>query len=226
PWPRGRIIGGSSSINGLLYIRGQHQDYDDWAAAGATGWDYRSVLTVFKRSERYEGGENAYHGGHGELGVSELRNDHPYCGAWLEAGQQAGFPLNPAMNGASEQGVGSYQLTIRNGWRQSAAVAFLRPALGRKNLTVITHAQVSRVVFEKGRASSVEWVEANARSNVHRARAVREIILAAGTLQTPQILQLSGIGPAKHLANQGIGTIVDAPEVGENLKDHYQARTI
>jgi choline dehydrogenase len=225
-WPRGRIIGGSSSINGLLYIRGQHQDYDDWAAAGATGWDYRSVLPVFKRSERYEGGENAYHGGSGELGVSELRNDHPYCHAWLEAGQQAGLPLNPDMNGASEYGVGSYQLTIRNGWRQSAAVAFLRPALGRKNLTVVTHAQVSRVVFEHGRASSVEWAEANARSNVHRVRATREIILAAGTLQTPQILQLSGIGPAALLARQGIDVAVDAPEVGENLKDHYQARTI
>jgi choline dehydrogenase len=225
-WPRGRIIGGSSSINGLLYIRGQHQDYDDWAAAGVAGWDYRSVLPVFKRSERYEGGENAYHGGSGELGVSELRNDHPYCHAWLEAGQQAGLPLNPDMNGASEYGVGSYQLTIRNGWRQSAAVAFLRPALGRKNLTVVTHAQVSRVVFEGGRASSVEWVEANARSNVHRVRATREIILAAGTLQTPQILQLSGIGPAALLARQGIDVAVDAPEVGENLKDHYQARTI
>ena len=226
PWPRGRIIGGSSSINGLLYIRGQHQDYDDWAAAGATGWDYRSVLPMFKRSERYEGGENAYHGGNGELGVSELRNDHPYCRAWLDAAQQAGFPYNSDMNGATEYGVGSYQLTIRNGWRQSAAVAFLRPALRRKNLTVVTHAQVSRIVFERGRAVSVEWVEANARSNVHRVRAAREIILAAGTLQSPQILQLSGIGPAAHLSRQGIDVVVDAPEVGENLKDHYQARTI
>jgi choline dehydrogenase len=225
-WPRGRIIGGSSSINGLLYIRGQRQDYDDWAAAGATGWAYRSVLPVFKRSERYEGGENAYHGGSGELGVSELRNDHPYCGAWLEAGQQAGFPHNPDMNGATEYGVGSYQLTIRDGWRHSSAVAFLRPVLSRANLTVITNAQVSRVIFERGRATSVEWVGMNARSNVRRVRVAREIILAAGTLQTPQILQLSGIGPAGHLASHGIDVVVDAPEVGENLKDHYQARTI
>lgn len=225
-WPRGRIIGGSSSINGLLYIRGQHQDYDDWAKAGATGWDYSSVLPVFKRSERYEGGENPYHGGSGELGVSELRNDHPYCRAWLEAGQQAGFPYNPDMNGATEYGVGSYQLTIRDGWRQSAAVAFLRPALKRKNLTIITHAQVSRVICKHGHATSVEWIEANARANVHRVRASREIILASGTLQSPQILQLSGIGPAEHLSRQGIDVVVDAPEVGENLKDHYQARTI
>jgi choline dehydrogenase len=144
----------------------------------------------------------------------------------MEAGQQAGFPYNPDMNGASEYGVGSYQLTIRDGWRQSAAVAFLRPALGRKNLTVITHAQVSRVIFEHGRATSVEWIEANARSNVHRVHASREIILASGTLQSPQILQLSGIGPAEHLGRQGIDVMVDAPEVGENLKDHYQARTI
>ena len=130
-WPRGRVIGGSSSINGLIYIRGQRHDYDGWAAMGAKGWDYASVLPVFKRSERYAGGESEYHGAHGELGVSDLRNDHPYCRAWLEAGQQAGFPHNPDMNGASEYGVGSYQLTIRNGWRQSAAVAtYIRNSWG------------------------------------------------------------------------------------------------
>ena len=130
------------------------------------------------------------------------------------------------MNGATEYGVGAYQLTIRDGWRQSAAVAFLRPALARKNLTVVTHAQVSRVVFERGRATAVEWVETDARKNIHRVHAKREIILAGGTLQTPQILQLSGIGPAALLRSLDIPVIADAPEVGRNLQDHYQARVI
>lgn len=225
-WPRGRVIGGSSSINGLLYIRGQHQDYDDWAARGATGWDYQSVLPFFRRSEAYAGGANAYHGGSGELGVSDLRNDHPCCHAWLAAAQEYGFPFNPDMNGASGYGVGAYQLTIRNGWRQSAAVAFLHPVRHRPNLTIVVNAQVSRVVFQRQRAAGVEWVSSDARATRHIAQAAREVILAAGTLQSPQILQLSGIGPAALLAQHDIPVLVDAPEVGENLKDHYQARTI
>jgi choline dehydrogenase len=225
-WPRGRIVGGSSSINGLLYIRGQHADYDDWSAHGATGWDYRSVLPFFRRSERFEKGDSAYHGGNGELGVSELRNDHACCNAWLEAAQQFGFPFNPDMNGASEYGVGAYQLTIRNGWRQSAAVAFLHPARQRPNLTVMVDAHVTRVVFEHGRAVGVDWVQGDARHTMRQARAAREVILSAGTLQSPQILQLSGIGPAALLQRHGVKVVVDAPEVGENLQDHYQARTI
>ena len=120
-WPRGRVVGGSSSINGLIYIRGQHADYDDWVRAGATGWDYRSNLPFFRRSERYEGGESEYHGSRGELGVSELRNDHPYCQAWLAAGMEMGLPHNPDFNGATDYGVGSYQLTLQGGWRASAA---------------------------------------------------------------------------------------------------------
>lgn len=222
-WPRGRVLGGSSSINGLLYIRGQHQDYDDWARLGAHGWDYRSVLPFFKRSECYEGGESEYHGASGELGVSELRNDHPYCRAWVEAGQQYGLPFNPDFNGATEYGVGSYQLSIKNGWRSSAAVAFLRPVQQRRNLTVVTEAHVTRVLFEGTTATGVEWTH---RGTVHRTRADSEVILSAGTIQSPQILQLSGIGPADLLRRHGINVIVDAPEVGENLKDHYQARTI
>lgn len=222
-WPRGRVLGGSSSINGLLYIRGQHQDYDDWARQGAHGWDYRSVLPFFKRSECYEGGESEYHGASGELGVSELKNDHPYCRAWVEAGQQYGLPFNPDFNGATEYGVGSYQLSIKNGWRSSSAVAFLRPVQKRANLTVITEAHVNRVLFEGTTATGVEWMHAGA---MHRTRTDREVILSAGAIQSPQILQLSGIGPAELLHRHGIHTIVDAPEVGENLKDHYQARTI
>ncbi len=222
-WPRGRLLGGSSSINGLLYIRGQHADYDEWAALGASGWDYRSVLPFFRRSERFEGGDSEYHGGAGELGVSELRNDHPYCSAWVEAAAQSGLPRSPDFNGALDHGVGAYQLTIRNGWRSSASTAFLRPVRGRANLTVRTGAQVTRVLFEGAAAAGVEWVENGV---VHRARAEREVILAAGAIQSPQLLQLSGIGPAALLRRHGIETRVDAPEVGENLKDHYQARTI
>ncbi|HEY1327001.1 MAG TPA: GMC family oxidoreductase N-terminal domain-containing protein [Casimicrobiaceae bacterium] len=222
-WPRGRILGGSSSINGLLYIRGQHGDYDEWAALGATGWDYRSVLPYFKRSERYEGGENAYHGTSGELGVSELRNDHPACRAWVEAAQQFGLPRNPDFNGVMDWGVGSYQLTIRNGWRCSASTAFLRPARRRPNLTVLSGAHATRLVLNGTRAVGVEWVRAGA---LQQARAEREVVLAAGAIQSPQILQLSGIGPPDLLRRHGIEVRVDAPEVGENLKDHYQARTI
>jgi choline dehydrogenase len=222
-WPRGRILGGSSSINGLLYIRGQHGDYDEWAALGATGWDYRSVLPYFKRSERYEGGENAYHGTSGELGVSELRNDHPACRAWVEAAQQFGLPRNPDFNGVMDWGVGSYQLTIRNGWRCSASTAFLRPARRRPNLTVLSGAHATRLILNGTRAAGVEWVRAGA---LQQARAEREVVLAAGAIQSPQILQLSGIGPPDLLRRHGIEVRVDAPEVGENLKDHYQARTI
>jgi choline dehydrogenase len=223
PWPRGRVIGGSSSINGLLYIRGQHGDYDEWATLGAQGWDYRSVLPFFRRSERYEGGENEYHGASGELGVSELRNDHPYCRAWVEAAVQSGLPRNPDFNGAMDRGVGSYQLTIRDGWRSSASVAFLRPALARANLTLVSQAHATRVLFEGAAAGGVEWLQ---EGRLQAARAGREVILAAGAIQTPQLLQLSGIGPAQLLRRHGIAVRVDAPEVGENLKDHYQARTI
>ena len=222
-WPRGRVIGGSSSINGLLYIRGQHRDYDEWAERGATGWDYASVLPYFKRSERYAGGENEYHGGSGELAVSELRNDHPYCRAWVEAAVQLGLPRNPDFNGAIDWGVGSYQLTIRNGWRCSASVAFLRPVLSRPNLTVVANAHVNRVLLKGGAAVGVEWLEDR---KLRRATAEREVLLAAGAIQSPQILQLSGIGPPALLRRHGIEVRFDSPEVGENLKDHYQARTI
>lgn len=222
-WPRGRVIGGSSSINGLLYIRGQHQDYDDWARMGAENWNYDSVLPFFKRSENYEGGNSDYHGGSGELGVSNLKNDHPCCAAWVEAGKQFGLPFNPDFNGATEYGVGAYQLTMRDGWRSSAAVAFLKPARKRPNLTILTHSHVRRILFDGSTAIGVEWGRGGA---IASARAEREVILSAGTIQSPQLLQLSGIGPAELLRRHDIPVVVDAPEVGENLKDHYQARTI
>jgi len=222
-WPRGRVIGGSSSINGLIFIRGQREDFDGWERLGASGWGYRSVLPHFRRIECYEGGESEYRGAGGELGVSDLRNDHPYCDAWVEAGVQSGLPRNPDFNGASTYGVGAYQLSLRGGWRCSSATAFLHPVRARPNLEVKTHAHVTRVLFERAQAAGVEWLEGGA---ARRARAMKEVILAAGAIQSPQILQLSGVGPAALLESRGVPVVADSPEVGENLQDHYQARAI
>ena len=222
-WPRGRVIGGSSSINGLIYIRGQHQDYDDWVSAGASGWGYRDVLPYFKKSEHYSGADSPYHGKEGELGVSNLRNRDPSCMAWLQAAQEYGLPFNADFNGVTDYGVGSYQLSIKGHWRSSASAAFLRPALDRPQLTVRSETLVSRILFESRRAIGIECV---ANGQVHRFYADREVILSAGALQSPQVLQLSGIGPADLLSRHGIQIVHDSPEVGRNLQDHYQARTI
>jgi choline dehydrogenase len=222
-WPRGRILGGSSSINGLIYIRGQHQDYDDWARAGASGWDYASVLPYFRKTERFAGGESAYHGASGELGVSELRNDHAYCSAWVQAGQQFGLPFNPDFNAETDYGVGAYQLSIRNGLRASASRCFLHPVLARRNLTLVTGAHVTRVLLQGLKAIGVEWLQEGQKQ---RALADREVILSGGTVQSPQLLQLSGIGPAAVLGKAGVAVVLDRAQVGANLQDHYQARTI
>ena len=222
-WPRGRILGGSSSINGLIFIRGQSEDFDDWSKSGATGWSYQEVLPYFRKLESFDGPSSQFRGAHGELSVSTLRNDHPACRAWLAAAQEAGLPYNPDFNGETTYGVGPYQLSIGKRWRSSAAAAFLRPALGRPNLTVVTGAMVGRVLCEGSRATGVIW---RADGNDKQARADREVILAAGALQSPQLLQLSGIGPADHLRRLGIDIVADLPGVGENLQDHYQARTI
>lgn len=223
-WPRGKALGGSSVINGLLYIRGQPADFDSWAGThGARGWSYRELTPFFKRSEAYEGGASEYHGATGELGVSDLRNHHPYCEAWLAAGAEAGHALTDDFNGAQPDGLGRYQLTLRGHWRCDAATAFLAPVRRRPNLRVLTGARVTRVLIERGRATGIEWVEGG---RVERAAAEREVILAAGALQSPQLLQLSGIGPAALLRSHGIRVAVDAPEVGANLQDHYQARVI
>ena len=222
-WPRGKVLGGSSAINGLLYIRGQRADYDDWAALGAKGWGYDDVLPFFKRSERYEGGANDYHGDSGELGVSDLRNDHPYCEAWLDAAAQAGHARTDDFNGAQSDGMGRYQLTLRGHWRCDASTAFLRPVMSRKNLRIVTGAHVTQIRQENGRAVGVQWLRAGKREE---ARVDGEVLLAAGALQSPQILQLSGIGPAALLRSHGIAVKADAPDVGSNLQDHYQARVI
>jgi len=222
-WPRGRVIGGSSSINGLIFIRGQHEDFDDWERLGATGWSYREVLPSFRRYERYSGGDSRYHGALGEFEVSDLRNDNPASAAWLEAGVEFGLPRNPDFNGATTFGVGAYQLSIGRHWRTSSASAFLRPIAQRRNLTIVTGAHVSKVTFRGQAVDGIEWITDG---QVSHATADREVILSAGALQSPQILQLSGIGPAELLRGLGIPVIADAPEVGSNLQDHYQARLI
>src|SRR5262245_21537626 len=221
-WPRGRVLGGSSSINGLIFIRGQHEDFDDWEASGANGWSFRDVLPYFLKLETFDGAPSQFRGAHGPLQVSRLRKDHPACRAWLEAARQFGLPGNDEFNAATTHGVGAYQLSLGRRWRQSAAVAFLRPIADRANLTVLTQAHVTRVVLQASCAVGVEWVR-NGRSET--AHADGEIILAAGALQSPQLLQLSGIGPADLLRPYGVPVAVDLPGVGQNLQDHYQART-
>jgi choline dehydrogenase len=222
-WPRGRVLGGSSSINGLIFIRGQHEDFDDWERLGATGWSYRAVLPYFRRYERYRGGESQFHGGLGEFDVSDLRSGNPASAAWVEAGVEFGLPPNPDFNGATTFGVGRYQLGIGRHWRTSSASAFLAPVLHRANLTVVTGAHVRRVLLRGRVASGVEWIKDGRQVS---AIADREVVLSAGALQSPQLLQLSGIGPADLLREFGIPVIADAPEVGRNLQDHYQARII
>jgi choline dehydrogenase len=209
-WPRGRVIGGSSSINGLIYIRGHPQDFDGWARLGATGWSHAEVVPYFESVEK-------------ALIPSELRNDHSCCSAWIEAAKRYGLPFNRDFNGTTTYGTGPYQLTIKDGWRRSAARAFLRPALSRPNLSLRSGAHVTRVMLEGDQAVGVTWSE---NGRVQEARADREVILAAGAIQSPQILQLSGIGPAKVMESQGIEVRVDAPGVGENLMDHYQSRVV
>ncbi len=222
-WPRGRVIGGSSSINGLIFMRGQHQDFDDWERLGATGWNYNSVLPYFRRLENNGNTPDQYRGNQGELKVSNLRNEDPSCQAWIKAAQQFGLPANSDFNGASTFGVGPYQLSIGKRWRESAARAFLHPIRKRPNLTIITGALVTRIDIDKDRALAVHWVSDG---NQYSAQADQEVLLSAGAIQSPQVLQLSGIGPADLLRQHGIKINRDAVDVGGNLQDHYQVRTI
>lgn len=228
-WPRGRVIGGSSSINGLIFIRGQQEDFDRWAQMGAAGWSYREVLPHFRSLETFSGEPSQYRGSYGELPISVLRNDHPFCSAWVKAANQYGMPLNNDFNGATTDGAGSYQLTIDKHWRASSARAFLRPVLDRPNLTVMSEVLVSRVLIEEGdgtsppRAVGVAWQKDGQRGET---LAAREVVLSAGAIQSPQLLQLSGIGPDAVLKKAGIRQFVSSAGVGGNLQDHYQMRTI
>jgi choline dehydrogenase-like flavoprotein len=217
-WPKGKVLGGSSSINGLLYIRGQHEDYDGWRDSGCDGWGYRDVLPYFRRSEDQERGENEWHGVGGPQTVSDFSDRHPLSAAMLEACVEAGIPRSDDINGAEQEGVTWFQLFTRNGRRCSTAVAYLHPAMSRPNLKVQTRALAARVLFEGRRAVAVEYDRHGSR---HLARARAEVILAAGAVASPQLLEVSGIGRGSLLQQHGIPVVADLPGVGENLQDHY-----
>jgi choline dehydrogenase len=220
-WPRGRGLGGSSSINGLIYVRGQPQDYEGWAALGNRGWGWRDVLPYFRKMEHNSRGASEYHGGEGPLWCSDIGERHELMEAIIRAGHELGVSRNDDFNGASQEGVGYYQLFTRNGWRCSAAAAYLRPAQNRAGLRVETNAHTTAITFEGTHATGVEYRQ---HGLVKQARAAREVILAAGAVQTPQLLQLSGVGRAAFLQEMGIPVIRDLPGVGENLQDHLQFR--
>lgn len=217
-WPRGKGWGGSSSINGMIYIRGHARDYDQWRQMGLSGWGYADVLPYFKRSESLEGGGDAWHGGEGPLKVSKASSPNPIYKAAIEAGAQAGYKLTKDFNGYQQEGWGPYQLTIHNGERWSAARGYLHPALGRSNLTCITGARTSRIVIENGRATGVEYLDEKGGKQV--VHAAKEVILSAGAVQSPHILQLSGIGDPEHLAEHGVPVVHALKGVGQNLQDH------
>lgn len=214
---RGKVLGGSSSINGMVYCRGSPSDYDGWSAAGNGGWSYSEVLPFFKRSESYESGESLYHGNAGPVRVSRPGVKHPLSQAFVEAGLQAGYPYNDDTNGEFREGFGPTDVTAWKGRRSSASVSYLRPALHRKNLIVITKAEVTRVLFEGTRAVGVEYRRGR---SVYKIRTDREVILSAGALNSPHILLLSGVGDAEHLRNFAIPVILDLKGVGQNFQDH------
>lgn len=218
-WPRGKGWGGSSSINGMIYIRGHARDYDQWRQMGLTGWSYADVLPYFKRSETLEDGADAYHGDKGLLYVSKGKSDNPIYASVIDAGKQAGFKTTNDFNGFQQEGFGPYHLTIKDGRRWSAAAGYLREALGRPNLTCITHARTTRLIVENGQCKGVEFAK-NARSKRRIVWADKEVLLAAGAVQSPQILQLSGIGDPEELNKHGIPVVHALKGVGANLQDH------
>jgi choline dehydrogenase-like flavoprotein len=218
--PRGKVLGGSSSINGLLYVRGQPQDFDHWRQLGNAGWSFDDVLPYFRKAEDQARGSDDLHGTGGPLAVSDV-GAHPVCDAFIEAAQQAGFARNADFNGPSQEGAGYYQVTSRNGRRCSTAVGYLRPARRRHNLVVAGHAVTTRILFDRRRAVGVEYVQDG---RTRAARADGEVILSSGAFGSPQLLQLSGVGPAALLQEHGIAVIADMPGVGADLQDHFQVR--
>ena len=222
-WPAGKRLGGGSAINGMIFIRGHRWDYDHWAELGARGWDYQSVLPYFRRMERNERGEDTYRGGSGPLSVSENRARYPLTEAWIEAAQQAGVARSPDLNGADAEGVDRIQLSQRRGWRHSTAAAYVRPALGWSNLTLELGAQVRRILVRDGRAVGVEFVKDG---QVRTVDARRGVVLCGGSLNSPRLLMLSGIGPAEHLRSLGIPVVADLPGVGANLQEHVGSHVV
>jgi choline dehydrogenase len=222
-WPRGRGLGGSSSINGLIYVRGQPEDYDHWAALGNAGWAWKDVLPYFIKSEHNTRGASAAHGADGPLWCSDIGERDELVEAIIRAGGELGVPRTDDFNAGKQEGVGYYQLFTRHGWRCSTAVAYLRPARSRPNLRVETCALATRLIFEGKRAAGVRYLQQGVE---HQVCAAREVVLAAGAIQSPQLLQLSGIGPAGFLHDMEIPVVAHLPGVGENLQDHLQLRTM
>jgi len=222
-WPRGRVLGGSSSVNGLIYVRGQPEDYDRWAALGNRGWSWREVLPYFIKSEANERGASAYHGADGPQACSDIPGRHELMESIIRAANELEVPRNDDFNGPTQEGVGYYQLFTRNGWRCSAADGYLRPAGRRANLQVRTGALATAIVFGGVRATGVRFEEGGV---PQEARAAKAVIVSAGTVQSPQLLQLSGVGPAELLRAHGIPVVRDLPGVGANLQDHLQVRLI
>jgi choline dehydrogenase len=217
--PRGKVLGGSSSINGLVYVRGNAQDFDRWEQEGATGWNYAAVLPYFRRAETRADGGDEYRGDSGPLQTRYGTLSNPLHAAWLEAGRQAGYPYTADINGRQQEGFGRLDMTVGGGRRCSAANAYLRPAMKRANLAVKTHALATRILFEGRQASGVEYRQGDATRTV---RARREVILSAGSINSPKLLKLSGVGPAAELREHGIALVHDLPGVGENLQDHLE----
>lgn len=220
PIPRGKVLGGCSSTNGMVYIRGQREDYDAWAEQGNSGWSYEEVLPLFKRSENYWGGATPYHGSNGLLEVNQVTKTFPVGDAFIEAAAAAGIPKNNDFNGASQEGVGYFDTTISQGIRHSSARAFLRPRVKPDNLTVLTRFETSRILFEGTRATGIEGVYAGRSSGPMRLVAREEVIISAGAYNSPKLLELSGIGNSELLGKLGIDVVADLPGVGENLQDH------
>ena len=222
-WPRGKTLGGSSSINGLIYIRGQREDYNHWAALGNEGWGYDDVLPYFMKSEQNQRGASAYHGGDGPLKVSDIGAKHELIEAFISGAGECGVPRTDDFNGAAQEGAGYYQLTTWKGWRCSTAKGYLLPARKRTNLRVETGAHATGLIFEGQQVVGVNYAQGGAQKT---ARCKAEVLLAAGAIQSPQLLQLSGIGPAPLLQTHGIAVRHHLPGVGENLQDHLQIRLI
>jgi len=220
-WPRGKTLGGSSSINAMIYIRGQRQDYDHWAALGNPGWGFDDVLPYFKRAEANVRGESAYHGASGPVRVSDIRPENELINAFIRGAEEIGVPRNDDFNGETQEGAGYYQLTTWRGWRCSSAQAYLKPAKNRPNLQIHTNARATQILFEGRRAVGITYLH-NGATKTARCRA--EVLLAAGAIQSPQLLQLSGVGPGALLQRFGIPLVHELPGVGENLQDHLQVR--
>lgn len=222
-WPRGKVLGGSSAINGLLYIRGHRSDFDHWRQLGCTGWSFEDVLPYFRRAEDQERGADELHGAGGPLGVSNMRIKREICDRFIDAAVEVGVPRNDDFNGSEQDGVGYFQLTTRNGLRCSTAVGYLKPARRRSNLHVLTEAHTTQIVMDGKRAVGVGYVRYGRK---HVATARREVIVSAGAIGSPQILMLSGIGPPEHLREHGIPVLAPLSGVGKNLQDHLQVRAV